>query len=189
MKTTDLLNQFKTQTRSIISTVESKFSTLPDDQLNFKPEAKRWSILECFEHLNLYNQYYLSSAEWAADKATSASVQEMKYTWIGKKSIAMMHPTNVKKQKTFKHMIPAKSHLTRDVLATFLNDQQRILRLIERATLVNVTKSAVPVEFFKLLKMNIAETIEFILVHEERHLHQAERASKQKSLSRPILAI
>lgn len=189
MKTTELLTQLKRHTQEIIEAVETKFVALPDAQLNAKPDADRWSILECFEHLNLYSQYYLTALEVAAGKVGSSTSQEMKYTWIGKKSIAMMHPSNAKKQKTFKKMIPGKSSLTRDVLATFLNDQQRILRLIEKSIHLEATRALVPVEFFKLLKMNIAETLEFVIVHEQRHLIQAENALKSQISSTPILSV
>ena len=189
MKTTALLNQLKDQTQSIVQTVESKFQPLPETQLNFKPTSDKWSILECFEHLNLYSQYYLTALETAINNAAPSQPQDLKYTWIGKKSVAMMHPSNTKKQKTFKKMIPTKSKLTTDVLATFLNDQQRILRMIEKASLLNVSKAVVPVEFFKLLKMNIAETLEFVIVHEQRHLIQAENILISKTSSQPILAI
>jgi uncharacterized damage-inducible protein DinB len=189
MKTTALLNQLKDQTQLIIQTVETKFQSLPESQLNFKPASGKWSILECFEHLNLYSQYYLTALENAIHNAAPSQPQEVKYTWIGKKSVAMMHPSNTKKQKTFKKMIPAKSKLTVDVLATFLNDQQRILRMIEKASSLNVSKAVVPVEFFKLFKMNIAETLEFVIVHEQRHLIQAENVLKNKPSTEPVLAI
>lgn len=189
MKTTQLLTALKAQTEAIIQTVEEKFIALPDDNLNVRPAGDKWSMLECFEHLNLYSKYYLTALETAISNAARSQPQELKYTWIGKKSIAMMHPSNTKKQKTFKKMVPAKSKLTRDVLATFLSDQQRILRMIEEAALLNVSKAVVPVEFFKLLKMNIAETLEFVIVHEQRHLLQAENILKGKSSAEPILAI
>lgn len=189
MKTTELLTQLKQQTETIINTVETKFNSQPDRQINRKPAADKWSALECFEHLNLYNQYYLAALEVAIGRSSPSQPQELKYTWIGKKSITMMHPSNVKKQKTFKKMIPAKSTLTHDVLATFLNDQQRILRLIEKSRQLDVTKSIVPVEFFRLLKMNIAETLEFVIVHEQRHLLQAENVLRSKATSEPTLAV
>lgn len=189
MKTSELLSQLKTQTEQVITTVEKELTNLPDDQLNYKPAADSWSILECFEHLNLYNQYYLTASESAISKAGGQRVDDFKYTWIGKKSVAMMHPSNTKKQKTFKKMIPSKSKLNRDVLATFLNDQQRILRLIKEAQNVDAIKSLVPVEFFKLLKMNIAETLEFVIVHEQRHLLQSQRVLKQLQTSQPILSV
>ena len=33
--------------------------TLPQDQLNFKPGAKKWSILEVIDHLNVAYTLYL----------------------------------------------------------------------------------------------------------------------------------
>jgi hypothetical protein len=189
MKTAQHLQHLKAQVQAIVARVGLNFANCSDDQLNFKGAPDTWSILECFEHLNLYNQYYLSAAESAISKA-KPGVAELKYTWIGRKSIAMMHPSNTKKQKAFKRMVPSRSELSRDVLATFLNDQERILNLVGRALPLDVTSSVVPVEFFKLLKMNVAETIEFIVVHQERHLLQAERIlTTLRSSSSPVLSI
>ena len=190
MKTSDLLQQLHPQTISIIEAVKTQFISLPESQLNFKPLPDRWSILECFEHLNIYNQYYLTATEAAVASARQTREGEMRYTWIGKKSVAMMHPSNTKKQKTFKKMIPGKSRLTHDVLHTFLNDQQRILALIKNASAVDAVKAVVPVEFFRLLKMNIAETLEFVVVHEERHLLQAQRVfATMQSNNQPALSV
>ncbi|MFO0506301.1 MAG: DinB family protein, partial [Chryseotalea sp.] len=45
--------------------------------------------------------------------------------------------------------------------------------LINRAEVCNFNKKLVPIEFFEMLKLNIAETLEFILAHQQRHIHQA----------------
>ncbi|MBA4055707.1 MAG: DinB family protein, partial [Marivirga sp.] len=36
-----------------------------------------------------------------------------------------------------------------------------------------LNKSHVPVEFMKLLKMNLGDALTFVIVHEQRHISQA----------------
>jgi hypothetical protein len=172
METTSFLQNISRDLREIQTQAE-KFVDLPPQQLNHKTTAADWSILECFEHLNRYNQYYINVLETAIGKNNLPPQKEVKSTWIGKKSIAMMHPSNIKKQKTFKKMNPSGSMLSLDVLKTFLRDQEKLASFLSRAELINLNSKTVPVEFFKLLKMTIGECISFIVVHEQRHLLQA----------------
>jgi hypothetical protein len=85
----------------------------------------------------------------------------------------MMSPLNQKKQKTFKKMNPANSSLDSNVFKKFISDQQRLKTLVEGLLQAEPNAKVVKVEFFKLLKMTIAETLEFLIVHEQRHLIQA----------------
>jgi hypothetical protein len=73
-------------------------------------------------------------------------------------------------------MNPVSSNLTISVLDQFIKDQQRILSLVRNASRSNINAKAVSVEFFKMLKMTIAEALEFVIVHERRHLIQAHAA-------------
>jgi hypothetical protein len=177
MNTTTLLQRLADQTTAILIETKADFSGVSQSVLNYRSGENEWSALECFEHLNRYNSYYLTAINNAIRKnQMPADGEEIKTTWIGKKSIAMMHPSNRRKQKTFKKMDPANSNLTTAVLVQFEKDQQRILNLVERASRTNINAKAVPVEFFKLLKMTIAEALEFVIVHEQRHLIQAHEA-------------
>jgi hypothetical protein len=177
MNTTTLLQTLYDQTMLILLETKSDFSDLPGNILNTRPDANAWSVLECFEHLNRYNSYYLTAIGNAIQKnQTSVKDQEVQSTWIGKKSIAMMHPSNRKKQKTFKRMDPSSSALTMTTLDQLIKDQERLLTLLKQASISDVNAKAVSVEFFKMLKMTIAEAFEFIIVHEQRHLIQAHDA-------------
>jgi uncharacterized damage-inducible protein DinB len=175
MTATEFLNLSSQQVNEIANTVKESFTNLTDEALNRKAHQHSWSILECFEHLNRYNAYYLDRLEMAIANAAEPASESKVSTWIGKKSISMMHPSNKTKHKTFKKMNPASSALSRSVLETFLSDQERLLSIIRKATGSNIYRKSVAVEFFKLLRMTVAETIEFTIVHEQRHLLQAQR--------------
>jgi uncharacterized damage-inducible protein DinB len=183
MNTTTLLQNLSDQVTIILLETKSDFSDVPQNILNSRPQGNGWSVLECFEHLNRYNGYYLTAIENAIQKnQTQVKNQETETTWIGRKSIAMMHPLNRKKQKTFKRMDPANSKLTTDVLSQFVKDQQQLLAFLKQASSYDVNAKAVSVEFFKMLKMTIGEALEFVIIHEQRHFIQA-REALSKSLN------
>jgi uncharacterized damage-inducible protein DinB len=190
MEKNELIKSLNEQLAGVSELVLEKLIPLNDAQLNWKQQKNSWSILECIEHLNRYNSYYLAAVSSAIERTDKSSDQQLTSTWIGKKSIQMMHPSNTKKQTTFKKMDPAHSSISRNVLETFLRDQQKLTQLFLQIHELDVNAKKVPVEFFRLLKMTIAEGLEFIVVHEQRHMNQILRLLSKVSESKsPVLSI
>jgi hypothetical protein len=185
MKTSEFLKKLLDDVKILKDDVKDQFCHLSYEHLNYKQAPDRWSILECFEHLNRYNHFYLNAIEKAFETTTRIAQEETRSTWIGKKSIEMMQPSNRKKQKTFKHMNPANSALPLSVMDHFLSDQNRLVRLLENASDININSKMIPVEFFRLFKMNIGEGLEFIVVHQQRHVLQAHTMKNEFSYSKP----
>lgn len=156
--------------------------------LNQKPDPESWSILECLEHLNRYSRYYNPALTKAISRYPGGNhEQTISYTWLGKKSLEMVRPENGKKSRTVKHMNPNNSQLGRQTLEEFLDHQTELLQLLDKAKGANLKKKAIPVEFFRLLKLRIGETLEFVVLHQERHMQQALRI-KQQLLQEPTAA-
>lgn len=86
-----------------------------------------------------------------------------------------MRPTNGKKSRALKHLNPLGSRLDREVLTEFDRHQARLLELLALARTANLNRKAVPVEFFRLLKLRPGEALEFVVVHQQRHVQQAQR--------------
>ncbi|RDV13059.1 DinB family protein [Pontibacter diazotrophicus] len=168
-------------TRSLSQTVSSELASLDLSALNFKAAPDSWSILECLEHLNRYSRYYNPALAKAieANAAAADDVQSISYSWLGMKSLEMVRPQHAKKHKTVKHMNPNNSSLGPATVKEFLKHQEGLLHLLKRAGKANLHKKAVPVEFFKLLKLRIGEALEFVVLHEERHIQQALRVKTQ----------
>lgn len=180
MDTATFLSQLQQQAQTQKGTIQSEFLPLDSAALNFKPHATGWSVLECLEHLNRYSRFYLPHLERAlASAATPLSAQPVRYSWIGKKSLDLVNPTSTKKHKTLKHMNPHNSQLTEKVLTEFLQHQDNLLRLLTSAAKADLNQKAIPVEFFKLLKMRLGEALEFLVLHQQRHIQQAQRVKEQ----------
>ncbi|OUJ73459.1 DinB family protein [Hymenobacter crusticola] len=180
MDTTTFLVQLQAAVRRLQAAVETELASLDDFALNFKPTSEQWSVLECLEHLNRYSRYYNPALGKAVQQVASATQSTLvRYSWLGRKSITMMQPGNGKQYKTVKHMNPAGSALSREVLAEFLAHQTQLLVLLTDAQKTDLNKKAVPVEFFRLLKLGVGEALEFVVRHQERHVQQALRTKQQ----------
>ncbi|RYF86043.1 MAG: DinB family protein, partial [Chitinophagaceae bacterium] len=107
--------------------------------------------------------------------ASNSSDLTIAYTWLGKYSINMVKPANTKKNKTLKHMNPNNSMLTKNVLDEFLQHQQTVSALLVKAQKAELNRKTIPIEFMRFLKMKTGETCEFVVVHQERHIGQAQR--------------
>jgi hypothetical protein len=109
---------------------------------------------------------------------------------MGKKFIAMMHPDNTAKHKTFARMNPVHGSLTIEVIERFLTNQDDLLRLLNDASKIDLNKASIPVEFLRILRMNLGDALQFVIAHEQRHLKQAVAArSNAETLLTPALKI
>ncbi|WP_022825855.1 DinB family protein [Hymenobacter norwichensis] len=175
MHTAALLQQLQQQIQEIIATLEHEFTPLPDHALRYKPTLEQWSVLECLEHLNRYARYYHPILATALGQAVPSTNQELRFTWLGRKSYDMMRPENPKAHKTLARMNPVQSSLGRGVLAEFQQRQQEMLALLAQAAGKDLNHKAVPVEFFRLLRLRVGEALLFVVAHTRRHVQQARR--------------
>ena len=178
MTNTLFLAQLTAAVKSLRTTAITEFASLPTTLLNQRPAPASWSILECLEHLNLYSRYYNAALARALPPPHPAPLApyELSYSWVGRKSVALMNPANAKKSTTLTRMNPLGCSLdSSSVLTEFDQHQARLLELLAQAYGTDLNRATVPVEFFRLLKLRLGEAMEFVVVHQQRHLQQAQR--------------
>jgi len=190
MDTNTFLEQLQAAVRHLQTQVDAVLTPLDDFTLNFKPSPERWSVLECLEHLNRYSRYYNPAIATALQQQpVQHQLQPVRYSWLGRKSIKLVQPDNGKQYKTVKHMNPVGGTLGREVLAEFLAHQTQLLTLLDTAQRADLNKKAVPVEFFRLLKLGSGEALEFVVRHQERHVQQALRTKQQAASAKLTLVV
>jgi uncharacterized damage-inducible protein DinB len=59
--------QLQERIRTVLETVEREFRPLSNEQLNWKPDTKRWSITQCLQHLNLAERFYIRNLQKKVD--------------------------------------------------------------------------------------------------------------------------
>ncbi len=177
-QTEKLLNQLEKEVKEIVAFVNNDLKHLSSKELNTKPDADKWSVAECLEHLNIYSRYYLEAIDKQVKnhlQKGSAPITDFKSSWLGKVSIKSIHPDNVKPSKTMKKFNPSFSGVGDNVLKEFITHQEKLLQLIREARNVNLSKVKIPIEFARFLKLQLGDCLLFLVAHEQRHTAQMKR--------------
>ena len=157
-----------------------KFREMSADQLNFRTAPARWSILECFEHLNRYGDFYLPEIEKAilAHKKNDTPTV-FRSGILGNYFANLMKVKNGKmmKMKTPSDKNPLGSDLTVTTLDRFLKQLEMLRSLLNGARGLDLTGTKVPISLTKFVKLRLGDTFRFFVNHIERHVLQAERVS------------
>lgn len=157
------------------------------DALLIPPVPGKWSIAQILEHLNSYGRIYLPQI----DKAISAS-QSTRVAWFnsglwGNYFTNMMKPKDVfdvrNKMKAFKAHTPDNKLSPEKVLDEFVEQQHKLLQLLEMAKLRDLNSIKVPLSITTLIKLKLGDTFRFLIGHEQRHFVQARNAIKMIGLS------
>jgi hypothetical protein len=160
---------------------------LGSDELNYKENPERWSILECIEHLNLYGDFYLPEIENTILKQKPVSHElTFRSGMIGNYFANLMQVKNGKmtKMKTPKDKNPINSALTVTTIDRFLKQQDRLHSLLEQSRRIDLTNTKVSISLTKLIKLRLGDTFRFFVFHIDRHVKQAENVAQVQRITR-----
>ena len=176
-----LLQELSEITKQCISKAEA-FKSFSLEQLNFKKDAKSWSILECLEHLNLYGDFYISEIDNQINSSKYLEPKEgFNSSILGSYFVKSMkvNGDKIKGMKTFSNMDPKNSNLSKSIIDRFITQQEAYLKLIEKAQSVDLTKTKTSITISKLIKLRLCDTLMVVVYHNERHVWQAGRIAYQ----------
>jgi hypothetical protein len=186
MKKLETARDLQTRLSVILQTVEREFSPLSDEQLCWKPTANRpspgWSIVECLQHLNLAERYYIRNLQHKVDtlglSQTQPTDQVLGSDWVGKVMLYIVDP-QVKMRLPAPGIIRPRSAVDLDpaaVLAQFNELQTLLHTLLDKAVYLDWNHEKVDSLFGQWLKIRLGDTFRMLVAHTERHLNQALRA-------------
>jgi hypothetical protein len=177
MRSSELIADLTTRTEDVIQGAQQLLE-LSEAILNTKPSADSWSALECIEHLNRYGDFYLPEIQQRMGNAPKNTTGRFKTGWLGNYFAKSLLPKpKLNKMKTFSTMDPAGSQLNKSVLTTFLKQQQELLRLLEQAKTVDLTRTKTSISISSWIKLRLGDTFRVVIYHNQRHMEQAERAA------------
>ncbi len=174
INTKELINELLEKTRINIHKAEG-FRKLSNKELNYKESSDKWSIIECIEHLNIYGDFYNPVIKESIQKTNTTATKIFKSGVLGNYFVNLIAPKEkLNKMKTLKENNPLGSHLDKNVIDRFINQQKECLELLEKSKKINLSKTKTAISISKLIKLRLGDTFRFITAHNERHLLQAE---------------
>lgn len=148
-----------------------------DKVLNPRPATGSWSALECMEHLNRYGNFYLPEIQRRIAQSPHPASAQFKSGWLGNYFAKSLLPKEkLNKMKTFSNMDPMGSELGREVLHTFIAQQEQTLALLQEAKNVDLSKTRTAISISSWIKLRLGDTFRVLIYHNQRHVVQAERA-------------
>ncbi len=182
LTTVELLATLHQQTESFLQKAIADWQMLPDSCLTTSPAPGQWSAAQCFEHLNIYGRYYLPAMEKAIQSGRSRSSRPSESYhpgWLGSYFTRLMRPqadgSLSSKMKSPKNAVPAAAPDARAELAEFIDQQEKMLQLLDAAAAVNLHHVRVPISIAPWLRLQLGDTFSFVVAHTGRHVLQAER--------------
>ncbi|WP_075341646.1 DinB family protein [Tenacibaculum agarivorans] len=175
LTSTQLLQDLRITTENNLQLVEN-FKKESIETLNWRENAKSWSILECIEHLNRYGDFYIPEINKRIEASNYQSSKVFKSNWLGRYfSNAVSYKENLNTMKTFKSMNPLHSKLNKKTLEKFIDQQHQIIDILEQSKEINLDKTKTAISISKLIKLKLGDTFRVLIYHNERHVAQAKK--------------
>jgi hypothetical protein len=169
----ELLNELKDAAEHLISSAR-RYQGMDESALNKRPTSGGWTILECFEHMNRYDDFYNNALDSALRNSPDVGKEERTFRsgYLGGRAANSMLPKEqLKKMNTFKKMNPEGEELKKDIIDKYIKHQRGYLDIIRLARTRNLNKIKVKLTI-PLIKFNAGDTFRFILNHGVRHMAQ-----------------
>ena len=185
--TSDFFDQLTTDLLVLRVLAQQRLRPLSAEELNRRPSPSRWSVGQCLEHLNIVGGYYLPAIAARIKRAQergSRPADVAKQGFLGRRFIeAMRAPASLKTYVSPQRYAPTGTRLPRTVAEVFSRQLDELLRLVLLARQVNANSTRVPNALFPLISLRLTDQLEFLVVHLQRHVAQAEAVLAGQAVS------
>ncbi|WP_266366184.1 DinB family protein [Tellurirhabdus rosea] len=183
MQKLELARQLQQRLQAVLDTVEREFQPLAPEQLAWKPAPGRWSIIECLQHLNLAERFYIRNIQHKSDQLGlvqhNPTDQTVSQGLVGKALMYAVDPQAKIKLPAPSVVQPRRDLDVPSVLAQFVELQKLLLQLLDRAVYYDWNTTQLPTLFGNWLKIRMGDAFQMLVAHTERHLAQAMRVRNE----------
>ena len=151
---------------------------LDEEQLNWRPDERSWSIAQCLDHLNVTNRVYLAPVLQAVEEARrKGSVRKgpIQMGFFGRWFAASMEPPPKRKFPAPGKIVPAVRTGRAELIEEWRRAQAELDGVLRKAAGIDLNGTRFVNPFFSLIRFSVGTAFQVIAAHERRHLWQAEQ--------------
>jgi len=156
-----------------------EFREMPTNDLSYKKDPAKWSILECLEHLNLYGDFYLPEIEKTISNGFKVDPEKVyKAGIIGNYFANLMKAEpgkKIKKMRSPSDKDPVNSTLSPTTIDRFIKQTEKLKTLLIQARIIDLRKAKTPISISRLIRLRLGDTLRFYVYHIDRHILQAKK--------------
>jgi hypothetical protein len=173
--------------RRVADEARRAFGQLSAEQINWKPGAGEWSIGQCLDHVVLSNRGFVPIIEEVLTGRRRPRLWErvpLLPRLFGRLLIRVLRPDLGWKAKAQPGFLPAASEIAPGVVASFLEQQDRLLRLMETTGGLPLDRTTITSPVSRLVTYSLMDAYRIIVVHEQNHVIQARRVMQSPGFPR-----
>jgi hypothetical protein len=180
------LETYQDQLLSIRQDAEGLMASVSDAQFNWRPAPTRWSMGECFQHLNICAaQLFVPRIDRAIAAARSQGLTSpgpFVYPAMQRVFLRTSEPPPRIRFRAPASVKPAQLHPIATVRQEFLEWQERIAARIEQADGLDLRRATAPSPM-PLWNWSLGTFLAVTLAHERRHIWQARQVRNDPAFS------
>lgn len=180
------LENLRLSARSHAIRVETLCVRLDDRELCWQPGPGRWGIAQCLDHLVRTARVYQPRIQAAIEACRAHGWQrrdDYRPTWFGRRFLAAAGPNGRRKIRAARVFRPASAPRA-DAWREYLELDAALVRLLEEADGLDLGRAKVHSPLSRYLTLRLGEALTMLVVHDERHLMQAERVRSERAFPR-----
>ena len=174
--TTLSLAEVKAGLDAMARETHAMFGGFDPRQLAWSPDAARWSVAQCFDHLLAANRLMFRAAEDALNDARPRTLWQRLPVLpgvLGRMLIRSQAPGAVRKFTAPSKAQPATSDIAADIIQRFVEQNREVVVWLEalderRAACVIMTSP-----FVRVATYSVLDGCRLVLAHDRRHFEQA----------------
>jgi len=162
--------------RLVADETRRAFSQLSAEQINWKPSKTEWSIGQCFDHLIISNRPYVTIVEEVREGKKRQRAWErvpLLPRFFGKLLIRTLRPDSGRKVKARPAFYPSTSHMSVEIITSFIEQHDRLLNLMEATRGLNLDGITITSPVVRFITYSLMDAYRIIVVHEQNHFVQA----------------
>lgn len=162
---------------AVAEDAKATFGSLTNEQLNWKPADKSWSVAQCLDHLIKTNeQFYPEFAKLAAGTRKNTFWQNVSPLtgWGGRFLIKAVSEDSKKAKAPSKAIVPP-SDIEERIVERFCDHVADVNRRIDTVADVDRKKTVVTSPFLAIFTYTLDDAYTVLVEHSKRHIRQAKR--------------
>ena len=151
---------------------------LDEEQLNWRPDERSWSIAQCLDHLNVANRVYLAPMLQAIEEARrKGAVRKgpIRPGFFGRWFVASMEAPPKRKLPAPRKIVPAVRKGRAELIEDWRLAQAEVNAVLREAAGIDLNGTRFVNPFISLIRFSVGTGFQVIAAHERRHLWQAEQ--------------
>lgn len=175
------LPELQSGVSELIRDVQATFGSLDARQLNWRADASRWSVGQCFDHLVKMNALMLQAAENALDRSKPRSVWQrlpLLPSLFGPVMVRSQAPEAARKYTAPSQGRPSVSDISPDVVRRFVEQQLDFVARLRTADEATAARSVMASPFISVICYTVLDGWRLMFAHGRRHIEQARRVTK-----------